>query len=606
MIHFPTPPDTLVTRQIECVSCKEVFIISEDYAQASSERSDHWRMPSEEPSHTELRHHSEPTYQTVLPFARTTPNQDPSPILTWSRSQRAFINCPRCGTDNRNWLRLAYAPHPGNWRERILSRLSRFWLIWLSYAVTIFLLVRLLLRESIKNNLIAYGLLLVIMILGTLIPASAIPGQWRRVRIHKIVNKFDKTQPLFNRISPSLKQGVFYFVLFVLALPFVSYILLPRTTNTFIKEKPLVERIDQALVELNPGNIETLLAEDGNALAPTENALTGMQSLMHKNLFLCNPTAIDSVLMNLRNLNSQGLSQETTVQIDNAIYNLNKLQTEIQNGTCDPNHVANAIIPLSAIYAEEWQKCAPLSASERAQNPDCNKPIIESMVQYVQNVGDPGAPLFLGTLADEIRLTLQEARFLVQETNDPVVLDRIESEVAIVEKAIDRANNGSNATPGTSTMLNTWLKYVGLSCLVAVITAVFATEIYISHINHHLPKPICESIPNMTRVVQWEIGRSLETLEELRDVEWMGARRNKHGGINLEGLRRAPNETAEGNYVRAQKYLVVSDMWGTLMETANLCTQKDKTRFLQLLPFRTKLFRDYLKVVLDNFIAFYH
>ena len=568
MFHFPQAPDTLVTRQIECVSCKEVFIISEDYAQPGPQKSDHWRMPSEQPAHTELHHHPEPTHQPVLPFARTTPNQAPSLTLTWNRSQRTFINCPRCGTDNRNWLRLAYAPPPGNWKERLSSRTSRFGLTGLSYAVTLFLLLRLLWRESIHNNLIAYGLLLVIMVLGTLIPIMAITGQWRKVRTHKIVSKFDKTQPFYNQISPTLKQGVFYFVLFVLMIPFLIYILLPRATNTFIKEKPLVERIDQALVQLNQESLLALQLEENNSLAPTENALVSMQSLMHKSLFLCNPAAIDTVLTNLRDINAQSLSPETAVRVENAIYNLNKLQTQMQTGTCDPTLVTNALFPLSTLYAEAWQKCAAASASETAQDPDCNDPAVAGLVTYLQKVSDPGAPLFLGTLADEIKLTLQEARMLVQETNDPAVIARIESELAVIEKAIDHANNGSNTAPGTSTMLNTWMKYVGLACLIAVITAVASTEIYVGRINQHLPKPICSSIPNMTRVVQWEIGRSLESLEELREVEWMDARRNRQGGIILEGLRRAPNETATGNYVRAQRYIVTSDMWGCIQETA--------------------------------------
>lgn len=568
MFHFPHPPDTLVTRQIECVSCKEVFIISEDYAQPDPQRSDHWRMPSEQPAHTELRHHSEPTHQTVLPFARTTPNQDSSPILNWNRSQRTFINCPRCGTDNRNWLRISYAPPPGNWWKRFSSRTKRFGLTAISYALTLFLLLRLLWRESVNDNLIAYGILLVIMVLGTFIPILAITGQWRAVRTHKIVSKFDKTQSFYSQISPTLKQGVFYFALFVLMIPFLIYILLPRTTDTFIKEKPLVERIDQIMVQLNEENLLKLQAEENNSLAPTENALVSMQGLMHKNLFLCNPDAIDSVLTKLGGINTQSLAPETAVLVENGVYHLNKLQIAVQNGTCTPNLVANAIIPLSTLYAEEWQKCTSGTASQMAQDPDCSDPVIASMVTYVQTVGDPGEPLFLGTIADEIQLTLKDARAVVQETNDPAVIARIESEVAIIEKAIDRANNGSSATPGTSTMLNTWMKYVGLSCLVAVITAVVATEIYVGQINHHLPKPLCSSIPNMTRVVQWELGRSLESLEELKGVNWTGAERNRHGGINLQGLRRAPNDTAIGNYVRAQKYIVSSDIWGNLLQTA--------------------------------------
>ncbi len=481
MFHFPHPPDTLVKRQIECVSCKEVFIISEDYVQ---------------------------------PF-----------------SQRTFINCPRCGTDNQNWLRLSYASHPGNKLEQIWDFLNRFSLTWLSIAVTLFLLIRLLMREWGNEYLLTYALVFVIIILGTVIPITAITGQWRTERIHKIIAKFDKTLPWYKLLSPALVQGVLYFGLFVLFIPTVVYILLPGVTGAYQNEKLLTERIDQVLVALDDAAMQDLADNHSNELAPANNALISLQGLMPNNLFLCDPADIDTMLTNLGDMNTQGISPETAVLIENAFHHLEQLKTQAANGSCDPNTVISAVQPLSTLNADTWQACITAHAADIATNPVCNDPAVLTIVEYLQKAGDPGA-VFLGTLTGKIRYTLQQVRTLVQQTDDPEILARIESDVTTIEKVIKRANDGPDTLPGTDTMLNTWLIYVGISCLIAVITAVVATEIYVSQINNDLPKPICSSILNLTRVVQWEIDRSLESVEELKRIEWTDAERNQHGGIN--------------------------------------------------------------------------
>lgn len=561
MVRFPNAPDTLVTLQIECVSCQEIFTLAEDEANAMTRSS--WRMPTAGPGHTEMEPRPENTRHLVRPLARSTPNQDPESWERWGDNKETAVNCPRCGTDNRNWLRLAYAPHPGSKWERFWARINKFTLTWISIILTIFLLGRLLFRERENDHLFIYALMIVIIILATIIPIMAITGQWRKERTHKIVTKFNETLPFYKRFSPSLTQGVLYFSLFVLLIPAVVYILLPAVTGRFKSEQPLVERIDQAVVSLDPEKIQTLQTTDSKQLVPTENALASMQSMMPKNLFLCDPEAIDTLLTTLTTMDMNVVDPQVGVRVDNAIYHLGELQKQVDKGTCDPQTVTNAIMPLGALYTEEWQHCATAAADELAQDPVCSNPTVVSIVEYLRTAAAPGSPLFVATLADEIQLTLKEARKILQETNDPEIIARIESELAVIENGIDYANNGPTTFPGTSDMLNTWLKYVGLSCLIAVITAVVSTNIYASKVNKHLPQPLCYSLSRLTRVVMWEARHSLEINGHFDRIEWHEAYRNRNGGITLRGHLCPPsNGQSAQKYVRAMSYNLVSDLWG--------------------------------------------
>lgn len=570
MVRFPKAPDTFVTLHINCVSCNELFMVAED--EANAKKLEFWRTPSKKSGKTEFHERPEQTHKLVRPLTRSTPEFEENAWQEWQENVKTAVNCPRCGTDNRNWLRLAYAPHPGNKLERLLDILNRFWLTWLSVIVTGFLLLRLFFHNREDQGLIEYvlnsdywfiyALMLVIIILGTIIPITAIPNQWRKVRIHKIERVYDKTQSFFDKISPISVQGVAYFGIFVLLIPLVVYILLPRATSTLQKETPLIEQIDQALVALNPEKIQDLYDNHPNELAPTEGALASLQGLMPNNLFLCDPATIDTMRTTLTDASTQNLAAETAVLVDNAIYHLEQLKNQVHKGSCDPQIVANVMEPLGTLYAAAWQKCAAAPADEAATDPICNTPAIVSITEYLQRVGDPGATP-LGTLPGRIKYTLQEARTLAQQTNNPQTLAQIESNLTTIENAIKRANDTPDALSRNTNILNTWLKYVGLSCLVAVITAVAATNIYESKVRRHLPQPLCHSLSRLTRVVLWEARHTLEINGQFDRIEWNKAHRNTNGGITLRGHLCPPtNGQPPEKYIRAMSYTLISDLWG--------------------------------------------
>lgn len=106
MFPLPSPPDTLVVRQLECVCCKEKFAIAEDYPRANGAAGQFWRLPPDQPARTTLRYEADRQRRTVIPQPRSAPDAEPEIILNRERSKRSHLNCPRCGADNRNWLNL--------------------------------------------------------------------------------------------------------------------------------------------------------------------------------------------------------------------------------------------------------------------------------------------------------------------------------------------------------------------------------------------------------------------------------------------------------------------------------------------------------------------
>ncbi|MBK7176724.1 MAG: hypothetical protein IPH82_05985 [Chloroflexi bacterium] len=68
MFQFPSPPDTLVTRQVECVCCRELFTVAEDVVNLTPGLSEFWRMSPDQ--YTDIR-------QRFDPSANHNPNRTP-------------------------------------------------------------------------------------------------------------------------------------------------------------------------------------------------------------------------------------------------------------------------------------------------------------------------------------------------------------------------------------------------------------------------------------------------------------------------------------------------------------------------------------------------
>ena len=493
VFKFPKPPNTLVTLQIECVSCKETFPLAEGEAKAV--------LSQNSGNDSSL----------------TTSRQQP---LTRALTNTQEVNCPRCDTDNRNWVRLVYADHPGGFLERQLSRLEKFSLIWVGYAVTAYLFFRLLSRTLGDTHWDAYALTFIMILLAGAIPSRAITGFWRKTRDHKIKNNYDSSRTPIQRLSPGTSQGFFYLIFFVIAIPAVFYVIIPQTISLLKPpEADLGTKINQLVVDLNPSKLDALYAESPQSFIPLDVALLNLRSNLNDHMLQCNPESINSMIQELELLKQQDPRLETAVIADNAIFSLSQLKPPENGDSCEQSLLANTLLATT--------------------NPTDSIPY-----------------------AEKIKSILPAASMLITENQDASLHASIGSQVKIIRGLVDKAN-GITPEPSTFSILSIWIKYVGLSCLVSVITGVVATNNYINKINPHLPNPLCHNIRNLTRVVISETKQSLKINGNFRRVEWTEATQNKYGGISLKGILCPPtNGESSDKYVRGMSYVVVSDMWG--------------------------------------------
>ncbi len=497
MFKFPKPPNTLVTLQIECVSCKEVFTLAEGEAQAAlSQNSTHDKTQK----------------QSITRSSTDT--------LIESQTNEAVhetqeVNCPRCKTDNRNWVRLVYADHPGNFVERQLSRLEKFSLIWVGYAITLYLLLRLFIRTWGYKHLDAYVLVFIMIFLAGVIPSRTITGFWRKIRDNKIKNRYDSSRTQLQQLSIGSSQGIFYLGLFVIAIPAVFYVIIPQGIDLFRPpEADLGTQINQLIVDLEPEKLETFYSKNPQAFIPVNVALLNLKNSLNQHLLRCNPENINEMIYELQLLKLQDSSAETAVHVDTAIRSLNQFKNPENQETCEQTILSTTDLNDGTAYVEEIQTILPAVS------------------------------------------------LLVTENQDATLRAAIRSQVGVIRDLINKAN-GIIPEPSTFSILSLWVKYVGLSCLVSVITGVVATNNYINKINPHLPKPLCHNIRNLTRVVISETKQSLKINGNFRRVEWTEATQNKYGGISLKGILCPPtNGEPSDKYVRGMSYTVVSDMWG--------------------------------------------
>ncbi|MAT97664.1 MAG: hypothetical protein CL608_11015 [Anaerolineaceae bacterium] len=120
-------------------------------------------------------------------------------------------------------------------------------------------------------------------------------------------------------------------------------------------------------------------------------------------------------------------------------------------------------------------------------------------------------------------------------------------------------------------LLVVWGGLLGGATLITVIVAFSNVTTFIKKLNAHLPLPIFHSVAGMTRLVIWEAKKALELEGNMQHIQWVKVERNAEGGINLVGLHRDPpsfNAQGEafGETVRAQKYVVHTNMWGRIVK----------------------------------------
>jgi len=555
-----------------------VFTVSEDRV-AETRPTNFWRMSTDRYADIEQRYDARIARKSVIPESRTAAQAEPHPIQHISRSQRALINCPRCGADNRNWIHII-TPPPNAPSARQNGWQNRFPLaiIGLVVGILIVCIGALIVRESSQSTGQTLALLIVVSIGGVIVPVVAITGLWYPQRHHAIEAAQDRTLSWWERISPVARTGAMFFVVFVIVVPFFIYGLMPWMMNRLRPRSSLEDRIDQVLVSLD-STFNTASRQDVVLL---ENATTTLQSVLSERDFDCRTESISTMIHSLEALEGTTNEEAYNALLLNAIGSLRVLQTS--GAQCRPDLVHNAIVNLQALMECHDPACtlfflptcgkgrlnkpassppAQVTATPMPGSRDCYVSLLTNMISELSVLDDPPVT---GSLYVKAKHALEGSRFLALTSANQKEQELIDKQVKVFEKVGGLNTNGRSPDLHA---IQRWVLIAGVANLVATAFAAAAVDGFIGRINRHLPAPIGSSIATMSRVVMRDLRHALDIPDEsLRTIQWTAVTRSRNGGIKLEGIFLQPNEPddATSNYVRTQCCYVCTDQWARVIE----------------------------------------
>ncbi|MBK8935254.1 MAG: DUF4199 domain-containing protein [Chloroflexi bacterium] len=587
MFQFPSPPDTLVTRQVECVCCRELFTVAEDVVNLTPGLSEFWRMSPDQ--YTDIRQRFDPRIgrKPIIPETRAEPQSKPHPILHQRRGQRAHINCPRCGADNRNWVHITTPPiySPAFGLDRVWARFPTA--VWGLIAAGIIIFAGVLLASQTSQSRSQTVLLLIFALIGAVIPFFVITGMWQKQRIYNLERKHNQSR-LF---APALSAGLSIFFIIVVFLPLFIYFLMPTAINKLKPAPTLEDRIDTVLVSLAPA-VFNASAQDQILL---DNATVTLQAILDENQFDCQSASFSAMITTLEAMLSSNNSSAYDLLLLQAINNLHALRDS--GPECRPELLQTAIFSLQALLNTcgvggrpplvvvtptppittlpgtgkgVTNKRAPEKITEapKAQTTTfwpCNFSLLSGMIFQLKALQE--APP-LASSYDKARHALEGSRWLALTSKNRVELDLISKQVGIFEKVISGGSAG-NGRASNLTAVRIWVLVIGSSNLVATLLAIAAVNGFIEKINRHLPRPIGHSIANMTKVVIYDLRRALDIPDEaLQHIEWTHVNRNLDGGIELKGVFLPPDRQDTNPslaYIRTQCYSVCTNYWARII-----------------------------------------
>lgn len=587
MFQFPSPPDTLVTRQVECVCCRELFTVSEDVVNLTPSLSEFWRMAPDQ--YTDIRQRFDPRIgrKPIIPETRAEPQSQPHPILHQRRSQRAHINCPRCGADNRNWVHIISPPifSPAFGLDRVWARFPTA--VWGLIVALIIICAGMLLASQTSQSRSQTVLLLIFAVVGAVIPFFVITGMWQAQRIFNLEQIHNRSRFL----SPTLSAGLTLFFILVVFLPLFIYFLMPAVINKLKPAPALEDRIDTVLVSLAP----TMFNASSQDQILLDNATVTLQAILDENQFDCQSASFSAMITTLEAMLSSNNSSAYDLLLLQAINNLRALRDS--GPECRPELLQTAVFSLQALLNNcgaggrpplvvvtptppittlpeggkgVTNKRAPAKIAEapKAQTTaywPCNFSLLSGMIFQLTTLQET-PPVF--SPYDKARRALEGSRWLALTSKNRAELDLISKQVGIFEKVMSGGAVG-NGRASNLTAVRIWVLVVGAANIVATALAIVAVNGFIEQINRQLPHPIGHSIANMTKVAIYDLRRALDIPDEaLQHIEWTHVNRNLDGGIELRGIFLPPNRPDPNPalaYVRTQCYSVCTNFWARII-----------------------------------------
>ncbi len=573
MLNLPALPQTRIARQLTCVCCNHVFTIAEDDALRDPPRTPKWQFPPDNHHDAQLRYQPDRSRRLVMTEARAGANIDPDDFQNWDDERRDQINCPRCGADNRNWMHIVnpstshHVKQLRDWRKANSATL--FWPI-LAAGLAFFMLA-LLFAYNFEPHPVQWALMAAgVLTLLALIPILFLPASFM-VRLQQWQQRFGMATAgllitavlvimaaYFHYDSEAEKVGPHITLLVVIALAGIV------PTITMLGAWPRL-RIYKAQRAVMP-------AKSFPDFSPPLRSWFAYTALF---LFIL-PTFLYVAVPSAFHIFSTFIKPEeepapTTLaeRVNNVRTGLEDILVQAPPGSAEM--VEEAIADLLVFMEDVPLPIDALNNLTLDQKADI---VLTWTHDLAKNAPEDARPPVEDAIADLEKF--------IETTGIAVAVPAAETAPTAEAKTNDEEDDLPPWISADKKFLNVWFKYVLASSIAALVFSLVAVNGFVRRIGFQLPRPIFHSLANMTRVVVWEAGASLEIGDEVHLIQWTGIRRNEKGGIDLVGLYRdaVPAYQADDSptaRVRAQRYEISSDMWGRV-ESANVTAMRVPVR----------------------------
>ena len=544
MIDLPDLPLVFTTRQIECISCREHFSIAEEFITANQQTDQHeevqppWRLPPDHHPNTQLRFHETRFLRSIIPQTRAEPNPGSlRPFL--ERNNDTYVNCPRCGADNRNWLQITNLPRGRSVLYKMTGvRVSALHLLITAIVLVVLSVVFIAILGITLGRDVSFAFVPPVAALTILFILAA------------TITAF--SDRLFKRVD---NGGLVTFGTFASQILALAAFLLYASVHA---DRVLSHAVPLGVVTFLAGLIPALfISDEWRRVLDSRRLRRFLPQVPQRDRF---PIALRIGLISFIIF---------AFVLPLAVYWLFPLGLSFFFDRIDPEPRLTPQQSIEALQTsiEEWrsQSDSPEAADEsleellRASEEFLTSlPAALSQVESVEGIireleaQDPNIP--------------EELRGIVQDTTDNL------------SQYVDENRSLLSAEPEPSVpfefpraFLFLWIAFVGTSSLTVTLLSAWALEIFVARVDAQVPPPIFHSVANMTRVVVWEAKHALEIRGNMEHVQWMDVRRNDLGGIDLSGLHRdLPTFDAEGTVtsdrVRAQRYAISTDRFGRIVQ----------------------------------------
>ena len=273
MLNLPVPPQTRISRQLTCVSCRERFTISEDDPVRESRHSNNWQLPTNHYPDIQFRYQPNRALRATVPEVHAFPNPDDQEFREWHNERREHLHCPRCGADNRNWLNISHPPQfvPTGIISALLPQKTRVWrerfptaFMGAIVIAVCFLLVALLFLTVTSYSMALNGILMLFIIVAVAATTSELAQKKKATALRE--NRH--LRKIKNIKHKDVEQGYwlrgFSFVFIVaIIIPLLFFQVAPRVLRTVIMiisddpvevvdtvAAPYLQTLDESLVDL--------------------------------------------------------------------------------------------------------------------------------------------------------------------------------------------------------------------------------------------------------------------------------------------------------------------------------------------------------------------